>query len=239
MAKQPPQPLRTRAYNTPSPCCRQPLAAMVTEDAFVCSKCSKRYSIDQVMDLILDTAAKPAPGRGPTSIGIDDDDDLLDHVTAPHNPIFGAPPPPKARPKMVPLSRTLNTYAVKEELKAQCGARWDHVNKQWMVPDDKFALAHQIVTRGPAKKPTPPPNQPFTKSKFGGLDLNDITFDEFQKMSWEEHQQRMHEQSVRQAKTRQFTEVRTCWECGKEHDEADVKARGGVWEEFWCGCSGK
>ncbi len=240
MKQKPPAPARSRAVGTPSPCCGQPLAADMMTDRFFCPKCSKSYSLDEVLDLVLDTAAKPASNSGPTSIGIDDDDDLLDHLKMPK---FGSgssgsrtvPP----RPKMVPLSRTLNTYAVKEELKAQCGAKWDHINKQWLVPDDKFALAQQIVTRGPAKAP-PKPNVPFTASKFAGIDLDDVTFDEFNKMSWAEHEALMHERAVRAAQSQTVRlEVRVCWECGKESSEGDVKLRGGEWESFWCGCNGK
>ncbi len=228
------QPLRSKAKDTPSPCCNAQLAADYASDGFFCVKCSRRYTFDDVLDAVLDTAAKPkASGGGATTIGIDDTDDVL-NVNV---------PPPKAgaaRPKMVPLSRTLRTYEVKDDLKNLCGARWDHINKQWLVPEDKFALAHQIVQRGPAQqKPPPVTGAPFTKSKFAGLDPDDMTFDQFQNLSWQDYERMRHQAAQRASSTAVRVETRTCWECGKDQTEADVKLKGGEWENFWCGCSGR
>lgn len=236
--------MRARAKDTPSPCCNAKLVAVssVTRDGFYCVKCSKPYTFDEVLDTILDTAVKPkVSGGGPTSIGIDDDDDVLDHTDTVFV-TYGTPKVTAPRPKMVPLSRTLKTYEVKEDLKA-LGARWDHINKQWMVPEDQFAVAHAIVQRGVAKKPGPPP---FTTSKFAGLAPDDdLSFEDINTVSWQEYNDLRHRQEQQQARKAQadqtattLQEVRTCWECGKHFNEPAVTDHGS-WDDYWCGCEGR
>lgn len=211
--KPPNKPLRTRAIGSPSPCCA-PIGGMFEadpdSDCFFCSKCHRLYTLDEVLDDVLDIAAKPQarPSGGVT--------------TAP-------------RPKMVPLSRTLQTFQVKEDLKA-IGARWDHINKQWMVPEDKFQEAHHICQRGAKNVQHPPPNAPFTASRFAGLDTSDLDADAFMDMTWDRWAKQQHKNPVPAKPV--TVNKRLCWECGKSFDENAFGSKG-VWDDFWCGCEGR
>ena len=46
---------------------------------------------------------------------------------------------------------TGNTYPVKDSLKAM-GGKWDAGLKQWLVPDDRFIEAQELVARAPASR---------------------------------------------------------------------------------------
>lgn len=182
-------------------------------DAFHCSACGKVYTLEEVMDDVLDLASKP--------------------VSRPTGSTTTAP-----RPKMVPLSRTLQTYEVKEDLKA-LGAKWDHINRQWMVPEDRFAEAHQIVKNGPRRTTSPPTSAAtFTFSKFAGLATDDgPSFEDIENMSWQDYNRMRHEQAQRQPAPAPRYDVRLCWECGKSFDKAPGAK--GVWDDYWCGCEGR
>jgi len=172
-------------------------------DAFFCSKCNKVYTLDQVLDDVLDTAAKPG-----TSPGV--------------------------RVKMVPLSRSLQTYHVKDEIKA-LGGKWDHINKQWMVPETAFAAAHSVIQRGPKNVTPPVSGATFTTSRFAGL-ADDMTFEEYQRMSWSDYNAR---QRTAPHPTSLAVVKRACWECAKQFTEPEFGSRRGSWEDYWCGCEGR
>lgn len=232
--------IRSRAIGSPSPCCA-PVGGIFTadphSDCFFCSKCNKLYTLDEVLDDVLDTAAKPQPSsKGKPSISVDDDDDVL-NVTTKYTP---NPPKGVPKPKMVPLSRTLQTYNVKEELKA-LGARWDHINRQWMIPESAFRAAHLVIQRGP-KQVAPPPvtGAPFTASKFAGLDTDDLTFEEFNQLSWKDYNALLREgRDAAPPPPRPAVVKRVCWECAKPSSEAEYVAKRGVWDDYWCGCEGR
>jgi len=45
-----------------------------------------------------------------------------------------------------------NTYPVKDQIRA-LGGRWDGRRKVWMVPDDVFIQAQELVSNAPASQP--------------------------------------------------------------------------------------
>ena len=207
-----PPPLGTRATQTLSSCCGMRGGVFAPHpnpaiDSFQCSHCKQVYTFEYVMDYVLDLAAKPVP-------------------------------PPKMNPKVtyVPLSRSLNTYPVKEELKT-LGAKWDALNKQWLVPDSAFQQAHVIIKRGVAN--TTPPASAWTSSRFGGLADDDEIDDSLSGKGFAPWNWRDNSTQKPGAPPQIRLEQRTCWECGKAADHPTFTEKGGSWDDYWCGCEGR
>lgn len=202
------KPFRSRAAASPSPCCAP-------------------YGGVFEADVVRDGFACSVCGRFYT---VEETmDDILD--------LAAKPQPQASRAKLVPLSRTLDTYPVKDALKA-LGAKWDHVNRQWMVPDTLFQRAHDLVAHGP--KNVTRPTVPFTRSQFGGLaDDDGLSFEDLNTMSWADYNRRRQEIGTPPEAPYARPETRCCWECGTASEEQVYVRKGGSWDDYWCGCEGR
>lgn len=103
--------------------------------------------------------------------------------------------------------RGKGTYWAKERLK-RFGAYWDPPNKRWLVPKANERVAAAAVA--------------YAQSV--GRELTD-----------EEIDYGLPPRKKRETAA-SFSPMMTCFECGQRYREKEVKERGGVVEEWYCGC---